>query len=141
MRERHKDEITTVFQLGGPLDAEHAKELEPDDRDGVLMGVEEILRHYRSDAYVLEAYGNLREARLIHEICSDVTHALADFLCVRRRGGGDAADKAVARLAPEALPAVGEVGARVGGGGDGASLPRDRARVDSLPSFGGRAGE
>lgn len=80
MRKRDPAEITTIGQFGGPLDDEHSEPLEPDDRDGVLAGIEDILTHYRSDAFVLEAYGHVAEARLIHELCSDVSHAVADFL-------------------------------------------------------------
>lgn len=80
MRQPKPNEITTIAQVGGPLDAEHAEPLVPHERDGVFVGVEEILSHYRSDAFVLEAYGHLAEARLIHEICSDIAHSLTDFL-------------------------------------------------------------
>lgn len=80
MREWAQDELTTLAQVGGALDDEHSTPLEPADRDGVLVGVEAILQQYRSDAFVLEAYGHTSEACVIHEICSDVAHALTDFL-------------------------------------------------------------
>src|SRR4051794_29942551 len=70
-----------LFQdLDEPLDFDHTKELTLDDHDGTLCGVEDILQNYRSDAFVLEEYGHVREARLIHVICSDIRHALDDFL-------------------------------------------------------------
>lgn len=80
MRQHNENETMTIAQYGGPLDDEHATPLAPHERDGALVGVEAILSHYRSDAFVLEAYGHVTEARLIHEICDDVTHALTDFL-------------------------------------------------------------
>jgi hypothetical protein len=66
--------------LDEPLDFDRTKELTLDDHDGTLCGVEDILQNYRSDAYVLEEYGHVREARLIHVICSDVRATLADFI-------------------------------------------------------------
>jgi hypothetical protein len=80
MRKRLPDEPVTFATFGGELDDEHSQELTADDRDGTLVGVEEILRMYRSDAYVLEQYGHLREARLMHAICGDIRNALADFV-------------------------------------------------------------
>jgi hypothetical protein len=69
-----------IASFGGPLDEEHSQELVPHNRDEQLAGVEEVLSMYRSDAFVLEEYNHLREASLIHEICSDVRNALADFI-------------------------------------------------------------
>jgi hypothetical protein len=66
--------------LDEPLDLDCTKELTLDERDGTLCGVEDILQNYRSDAYVLEEYGHVREARLILVICSDVRATLADFI-------------------------------------------------------------
>lgn len=80
MRQHSESETMTIAQYGGPLDDEHSMPLDPHERDGVLVGVEAILSHYRSDAFVLEAYDHVAEARLIHEICNDITHALTDFL-------------------------------------------------------------
>ena len=80
MRQRSANETTTIAQYGGPLDDEHSTPLDRHERDGVLVGVEDILSRYRSDAFVLEAYGHVAEARLIHEICNDVSNALTDFL-------------------------------------------------------------
>jgi hypothetical protein len=66
--------------LDEPLDLDYTRELALDEHDGTLCGVEDILQNYRSDAYVLEEYGHVRESRLIHVICSDVRSALADFI-------------------------------------------------------------